>query len=60
MANEVFVYGTNYVPPGIILTPASYQSRLIGSKIVWALEESNLVTLWILKFCMLLLYNRLT
>lgn len=42
------------------LTKASIDERVFGSKMVLVVEEMQLITIWTMKICLLLMYNRLT
>jgi hypothetical protein len=42
------------------LTQASIKSRMHGSKLVLVVEQSMIMTIWGCKFCLLLMYNKLT
>ncbi|KAH6892869.1 hypothetical protein B0T10DRAFT_481057 [Thelonectria olida] len=42
------------------LTPENIKERVIGSKWVLVVEQMQIITIWTLKICLLLLYNRLT
>lgn len=60
--NIVAHLDTNLMMPGDIpnLTPASIKSRMHGSKLVLVVEQSMIMTIWGCKFCLLLMYNKLT
>ncbi|KAI5777622.1 hypothetical protein EDC01DRAFT_782366 [Geopyxis carbonaria] len=53
---------TNLLEPGQLetLTPEDIETRIYGSKIVILLEQAMLITTWLTKACMLLLYHRLS
>ncbi|KAF1991681.1 hypothetical protein K402DRAFT_322826 [Aulographum hederae CBS 113979] len=54
---------TNLLPPGFdvaTLTPRNIKSREYGSKMVLVVEQMQCATIWLLKACILLMYNRLT
>lgn len=42
------------------LTPESIKERIIGSKWVLVVEQMQILTIWTVKICLLLMYNRLT
>lgn len=60
----VAINGSNYVylAPGALegITPEQVSQVIFGSKMALVLEEFTLTTLWLIKACILLLYNRLT
>ncbi|PLN85040.1 hypothetical protein BDW42DRAFT_191123 [Aspergillus taichungensis] len=60
--NQVSINGSNYMSPEIAatLTPESRRSAVWGSKMTFALEHFTLSSLWLVKGCLLLVYNRLT
>ena len=60
--NIVAQLDTNLMLPSDIptLTPESIHSRIHGSKLVLVVEQSMIMTIWGCKFCLLLLYNRMT
>lgn len=60
--NQVAENGSNYVPDGVVQTwsPEQVQRAIWGSKMLVALEEFMLATLWLVKACLLLLYSRMT
>jgi hypothetical protein len=47
----------NEVP---LLTAADIREREYGSKWVLVVEQMQMITIWIIKFCLLIMYNRLT
>ncbi len=61
-SNQVAMSGSNYVPDGVVeqLTPKEIDDAVWGSKMLVALEEFMLATLWLVKACLLLLYARMT
>lgn len=42
------------------LTPENIKERAYGSKWVLVVEQMQIVTIWTIKFCLLIMYNRLT
>ncbi|CAM1501310.1 Fc.00g104720.m01.CDS01 [Cosmosporella sp. VM-42] len=42
------------------LTPDSIKDRIFGSKMVLVVEQMQLLTIWTMKACLLIMYNRLT
>ena len=60
--NQVSINGSNYMSPEIAatLTPESRRSAAWGSKMTFALEHFTLSSLWLVKGCLRLVYNRLT
>ncbi|KAM5363825.1 hypothetical protein ACJZ2D_011801 [Fusarium nematophilum] len=42
------------------LTPENIKERVLGSKMVLVVEQMQIVTIWTMKYCLLLMYNRLT
>ncbi len=61
-SNQVGINGSNYAPEEEIAawTPAEKANAEWGSKMLLALEEFMLATVWLVKACLLLLYARLT
>lgn len=54
---------TNLLPPGFdvnSLTDADIHKRQYGSKLVLVVEQCQILTTWAVKFCMLIMYSRLT
>ncbi|KAF2489806.1 UbiD family decarboxylase, partial [Lophium mytilinum] len=60
--NQVMQNGSNYLPPGVAesLSPQGVKNAIWGSKMTLALEEFQLSTTWLVKACLLFMYNRLT
>jgi hypothetical protein len=54
--------GSNLMTPEDIaaLTPAIHDERVRGSKWVFVSEHAMVLTIWTLKFCMLIIYGRIT
>jgi hypothetical protein len=44
----------------IVLTPAEISEREFGSKMVLVTEQMQLLTIWLVKGCLLIMFNRLT
>ncbi|KAH7125039.1 hypothetical protein B0J13DRAFT_566123 [Dactylonectria estremocensis] len=42
------------------LTPENIKERIVGSKWVLVVEQMQILTIWTVKICLLLMYNRLT
>ncbi|KAJ4287205.1 hypothetical protein N0V90_012603 [Kalmusia sp. IMI 367209] len=42
------------------LTPLDIQNRIYGSKLVLVVEQMQLLTIWLVKSCLLILYYRAT
>lgn len=61
-SNEVAANGSNYVPEGSTddWTPQQVARAEWGSKMLVALEEFMISTLWLVKACLLILYARMT
>ena len=61
-SNEVAVNGSNYIPEGeeLTWTPEQFRQAEWGSKMLMALEEFMMGTLWLVKTCLLILYYRMT
>ncbi|OJJ29833.1 hypothetical protein ASPWEDRAFT_46594 [Aspergillus wentii DTO 134E9] len=60
--NETATYGSNYLPAGEAeqLDKKGREDAVWGSKMTFALEHFTLASLWMIKGCLLLIYNRLT
>lgn len=56
------INGSNYVANDVIATMTDDEkaAAVWGSKMLLALEEFELGTLWLVKACLLLLYDRMT
>lgn len=62
-ANEVAQHGNNYSrlrPGNEIITEDERPNVIWGSKMSLMVEQCLVLTLWLLKGCMLLMYYRLT
>ncbi|KAF1833024.1 hypothetical protein BDW02DRAFT_399452 [Decorospora gaudefroyi] len=54
---------SNLIPPGDDVSQyseAEIQTRTFGSKLVLVVEQMQLVTIWLVKACLLIMYNRMT
>ena len=54
---------SNLLPPGLdvsTLTPQDIAERQYGSKLVLVVEQMQIVTIWLLKGCLIMMYYRLT
>ncbi|KAK4455087.1 hypothetical protein QBC34DRAFT_391536 [Podospora aff. communis PSN243] len=60
--NEIAAHGSNYVEEGATEGWSEEQvaNAVWGSKMLVALEEFMISTLWLVKFCLLILYGRMT
>ncbi|KAF7596027.1 hypothetical protein BBP40_003807 [Aspergillus hancockii] len=60
--NQTAQHGSNYLPPGKAetLTEEEIEDAVWGSKMTFALEHFTLFSLWMVKACLLTMYNRLT
>ncbi|KAE8409012.1 hypothetical protein BDV37DRAFT_294554 [Aspergillus pseudonomiae] len=60
--NETAQHGSNYIPPekALSLTEEEREDAIYGSKMTFILEHFTLVSLWLVKACLLIIYNRLT
>ncbi|EME49087.1 hypothetical protein DOTSEDRAFT_84550 [Dothistroma septosporum NZE10] len=61
--NIVNNHGSNLLPPGFdinTLTPADIAERSFASKLVLVVEQTQCVTIWGAKLCLIILYHRLT
>ena len=60
--NETAQHGSNYIPPekARSLTEEEREDASYGSKMTFILEHFTLVSLWLVKACLLIIYNRLT
>lgn len=70
ITNTVFMIGmsvisrtsSNLIDPNddTELTPENIKERIVGSKWVLVVEQMQILTIWTVKICLLLMYNRLT
>jgi hypothetical protein len=53
---------SNLIDPNekVVLDAAEIATREYGSKWVLVVEQMQILTIWLMKFCLLLMYNRLT
>jgi hypothetical protein len=61
--NIVSKSSSNLLPPDTnvaTLTPQDIKDRVYGSKMVLVVEQMQCITIWLVKACLLLMYNRLT
>lgn len=60
--NIVATTSSNLIDPNDTtpLTADNIKSREFGSKMVLVVEQMQILTTWTVKFCLLLMYNRLT
>ena len=60
--NIVATTSSNLIDPNDTapLTPENIKEREFGSKMVLVVEQMQIVTTWTVKFCLLIMYNRLT
>jgi hypothetical protein len=61
--HKIVVTNSNLIPPGddvASYTEEEIQSRVLGSKLVLVSEQMQLVTIWLVKACLLIMYNRMT
>lgn len=41
-------------------TPEEIEERIYGSKLVLVVEQMQISTIWLIKACLLIMYNRMT
>jgi hypothetical protein len=61
--HEVTKTSSNLIPPGddvSTYSQAERNTRIFGSKLVLVVEQMQLVTIWLVKSCLLIMYNRMT
>jgi hypothetical protein len=61
--SQVVQTSSNLIPPGEDVSKysqAEIDSRIYGSKLVLIVEQMQILTIWLIKTCLLLLYNRMT
>jgi hypothetical protein len=61
--HEVTKTSSNLIPPGdnvSTYSQAEKDNRIYGSKLVLVVEQMQLVTIWLVKSCLLIMYNRMT
>lgn len=61
-SNQVAINGSNYAPDEAVAqwNATQIKKAVWGSKMLLALEEFMLATLWLVKACLLILYARMT
>lgn len=62
MTNIVSHTSSNLIDPNdhAALTPENIKERVFGSKMVLVSEQMQILTIWTVKACLLIMYNRLT
>jgi hypothetical protein len=61
--HKVVVSSSNLIPPGEDSTqydPAEINRRVYGSKLVLVVEQMQILTIWLVKACLLIMYYRMT
>ncbi|KAI0533854.1 hypothetical protein GGR58DRAFT_93095 [Xylaria digitata] len=60
--NFLFTKKSNLIDPDHppSLTPEDIEERTLGSKLVLVVEQMQILTIWLVKACLLLMYSRLT
>ncbi|KAI0580434.1 hypothetical protein Ptr902_10694 [Pyrenophora tritici-repentis] len=61
--HEVAKTSSNLIPPGDDVSKyseAEIHTRIYGSKLVLVVEQMQLITIWLVKACLLIMYNRMT
>lgn len=61
--HEVVKTNSNLLPPQdnpSMYSQAEIKSRIFGSKLVLVVEQMQIITIWLLKACLLIMYNRMT
>jgi hypothetical protein len=61
--HQVVKYDSNLIPPDddpSKYSQADIQNRILGSKLVLVVEQMQILTIWIVKSCLLSMYNRMT
>lgn len=54
---------SNLIPPGEDVSQYSQREiddRIFGSKLVLVVEQMQILTIWLIKTCLLIMYNRMT
>lgn len=54
---------SNLIEPGIDVadfTPKEVHTRIFGSKLVLVVEQMQILTIWLIKACLLIMYKRMT
>lgn len=61
--HKIVKTSSNLIPEGQDVSKFSEQeisSRIYGSKLVLVAEQMQIVTIWLIKTCLLIMYNRMT
>lgn len=61
--SEITKTSSNLIPPGDDISQyseAEIRSRIYGSKLVLVVEQMQILTIWLIKVCLLIMYNRMT
>jgi hypothetical protein len=61
--HEVVQTSSNLIEPGEDITKfthAEIESRVYGSKLVLVVEQMQILTIWLIKACLLIMYGRMT
>jgi hypothetical protein len=61
--HQIVKYDSNLIPPGddpSKYSQADINNRIFGSKLVLVVEQMQILTIWIVKSCLLIMYNRMT
>lgn len=59
----IITTSSNLIEPGIdpsTFTEKEIKDRTFGSKLVVVSEQMQIITVWLVKACLLLMYNRMT
>lgn len=60
---EITKSNSNLIPPGDDIdnySAAEIRGRVYGSKLVLVVEQMQILTIWLIKSCLLIMYNRMT
>lgn len=61
--SQVVQTSSNLIPPGEDVSRYSsteINDRIYGSKLVLVVEQMQILTIWLVKACLLIMYNRMT
>ncbi|KAH9879126.1 hypothetical protein J1614_002562 [Plenodomus biglobosus] len=61
--HEITKTSSNLIPPGDDVSQysaAEIKNRIYGSKLVLVVEQMQILTIWLIKACLLIMYNRMT
>ncbi|CAN9102342.1 unnamed protein product [Alternaria alternata] len=61
--HQIAKTSSNLIPPGDDVSQyskAEIKMRVYGSKLVLVVEQMQLLTIWLVKACLLIMYNRMT